>query len=502
MKKGNRLLALGLAGIMALSLSACGGGSTGSTAGNSGGNATTGAADSTTAPEGTKGTEGNSAATEAGTSAENGSLPKITDISLGEDYTDLTAKIKVLTHKTDVVDTKFAEYVKEFQQMYPNIEITYEGITNYADDMTMRLTTSDWGDICMIPTTVDKNELPNQFISFGDKATLDESYLMLNNYAYDGQVYGIPSMGNVQGIVYNKKVFADAGITTTPKTPEEFLDALQKIKDNTDAIPLYTNFAAGWTMGAWNAYVTGSATGDPNFANDGLTKGENPFQKHDDMTGPYAVYYTLYEAVSRGLTEDDPTTTDWEGSKGMINNGQIGCMVLGSWAITQMQAGGSNPDDIAYMAFPITVGGKQYASAGPDYCYGINVNASDDNKLASMIYVKWLTEKSGFAQSEGGMSIVKDAPLPETLKDFQGVELVMDNPAPAGEETLYNDINNESELGINVANEPIQGIVEDALQGSRTLDEIMDDWNSKWTAAQESNGVTPAPYDYIAALTK
>lgn len=53
------------------------------------------------------------------------------------------------------------------------------------------------------------------------------------------------------------------------------------------------------------------------------------------------------------------------------------------------------------------------------------------------------------------MSIVKDAPLPETLKDFQGVELVMDNPAPAGEETLYNDINNESELGINVANEPI-----------------------------------------------
>ena len=352
MKKGKRLLALGLAGIMALSLSACGGGNSGtttdkSTAATDGGNAGNTAA--TIAGESEAGAQ-----TDAGSKTAEGNLPKLTDIKLGEDYTDLTADIKVLTHKTDVVDTKFAEYVTEFQKLYPNINITYEGITNYADDMTMRLTTDNWGDICMIPTTVDKSELPNQFISFGDMAALENSYIMLNNYAYEGQVYGIPSMGNVQGIVYNKKVFADAGITETPKTPDEFLEALQKIKDNTDAVPLYTNFAAGWTMGAWNAYIAGSATGDPDFTNNGLTKGENPFQKHDDMTGPYAVYYTLYEAVARGLTEDDPTTTDWEGSKGMINNGQIGCMVLGSWAITQMQAGGSNPDDIAYMSFPIT----------------------------------------------------------------------------------------------------------------------------------------------------
>ena len=82
---------------------------------------------------------------------------------------------------------------------------------------------------------------------------------------------------------------------------------------------------------------------------------------------------------------------------------------------------------------------------------------------------------------------------------MEGIPLVMDNPAPAGEETLYNDINNASELGINVANEPIQAIVEAALTGSQTLDEIMTEWNEKWTAAQEENGVTPEEYDYLAA---
>ena len=477
MKKAKRLFAISMAALMAAaSLAACGNSSS-----------------ETQAPAGDS--------TGGGDQTSEQTLPKITDITLGEDYTDLTADIHFLTHKTDVVDTLFVDYVTQFNELYPNIHIEYEAVTNYADDVTMRLSSDDWGDVCMIPTTLEKADYPTKLVSFGPVDELSESYIMLNNQAYEGQAYGIPSMGNVQGIVYNKQVFADAGITELPKTPDEFLDALQQIKDNTDAIPLYTNFAAVWTMGAWNAYISGSATGDPDFTNMGLTHGLNPFSKHDDMTGPYAVYYTLYEAVARGLVEDDPTTTDWEGSKGMINNGQIGCMVLGSWAITQMQGGGSHPEDIAYMPFPITVNGQQYVSAGPDYAYGINATSSYEDQLGAMIYIKWLTEESGFAENQGGISIVKDAPYPETLKDMEGIPLVMDNPALEGEEDLYNNINTESELGINVANEPIQGIVQDALTGARTLDEIMDEWNQKWTAAQEANGVTPEPYDYIAAIS-
>ena len=79
-------------------------------------------------------------------------------IEVGKDYTDIKADLKFLTHKTDVVDTKFKEYVEEFQKLYPNVNIEYEGITDYANDVTTRLSTGDWGDICMIPTTVDKDE--------------------------------------------------------------------------------------------------------------------------------------------------------------------------------------------------------------------------------------------------------------------------------------------------------------------------------------------------------
>lgn len=416
-------------------------------------------------------------------------LPTIDSLELGKDYTDIKADLKFLTHRTDIVDTRFVDYIAEFQKLYPNVSITYEAITDYAEDVTIRLTTGDWGDICMIPTTVQKKELPGLFVPFGSVEGVGVKYDYLNNFSYEGKVYGIPSTVNAQGIVYNKRVFEEAGIKDIPRTPEDYLEALQKIKDNTDAIPMYTNFAAGWTMGAWDAYIGGSATGDPDFMNSVLVHSKDPFADRGDQTGSYAVYYTLYEAVARGLIEDDPTTTDWEGCKGMINRGEIGTLVLGSWAVTQMQGAGDNPDDIGYMPFPITVNGKQYASAGPDYCYGINVNSSKDEKIAALLYVKWLTEKSNFAYDEGGIPVVKGAEYPPTLTSFDGIQLVIDNPAPVGEETLFNDVNTESEVGINMENTHVQRIVEAAMDQSETLNDIVADWNAKWTAAQEKLNV-------------
>lgn len=69
------------------------------------------------------------------------------------------------------------------------------------------------------------------------------------------------------------------------------------------------------------------------------------------------------------------------------------------------------------------------------------------------------------------------------------MELLSDNPPAEGEEDLFNDVNNESEVGINNNDYPDCEILEAALYGTRTLDEVMAEWNEKWSAAQESLGV-------------
>ncbi len=165
-------------------------------------------------------------------------------------------------------------------------------------------------------------------------------------------------------------------------------------------------------------------------------------------------------------------------------------MALGSWSIAQMKSAAEHGDDVAYMPFPISVNGKQYTSVSPDYNYGINCNSSADNQLAAMLYVKWLIDKSGFEVSQGGIPIKVNAQLPDFLKTFEGVGLLYDLPTPAGEETLGNDVNNESELGVNVSGGLAKAVVEAAINGQPGMKELAAEWDEKWTAAQEKCGIT------------
>ena len=457
--KKKKVLALALVAAMALSATACGGEKTDSN---------------------------------GGTETSDASLKSYADIKLGEDFTDLTATITMFNHRTDLDSADYngktwSEYLSDFNEMYPNITVEITTDTNYADDALTHLQSGDYETIMGIPA-VDKADLSTYFMSYGDLDTMKDQVNYATTWEYGKEVYGVPSTATTQGIVYNKKVFEEAGITELPKTPDEFIAALQKIKDNTDAIPLYTNYAAEWTMGAWDAYIGNNATGDVTYMNQKLIHTQDPFQDYGDETHAYAVYKILYDAVADGLIEDDYTTTDWEGCKGMINNGEIGCMVLGSWAYPQMEAAGDNGADIGYMAFPISIDGKQYASAGADYSYGINVNATNDEKQAALIFVKWLTEKSGYSYNEDGLPV--QAGSTDTKLSFDGVTFLEDEPALEGEEDYLNELNSDSELNINNGgNSKIMEIIEHAANGDKTFDEIMADWNAAWTDAQESAGV-------------
>ena len=449
--KLKKVLALVLATVMTLSMVACGGKEEGDAEGGASGELTYGA------------------------------------ITLGEDYTDITTTIKWIHHKTDRQgDGTIANYIAEFNKMYPNITVETEAITDYANDALLRLSTGDWGDVMFIPA-VEKADLSTYFVPFGTTEDMNQYINFANNWEKDGNCYGVGYMGNASGLLYNKAVFAAAGVTDIPKTPSELLAALKAIDEKTDATPLYTNYAAGWTMSQWESLLGATTNGDTKWLNQKFVYTANPFADAGNETGAYALYKILYDAVAAGLIEDDYTTTDWEGCKGMINRGEIGCMVLGSWAVAQMKAAGDKGDDIGYMPFPITVNGKQYATAGPDYCYGINVNASDDNKAAAMVFVKWMVEKSGWCDFEGGYPISKTAP---TSFAFDGVEIVENEPAEAGKEDHLNQMNAESELNFNAGGDAkIQKIIEAASTGSMTFDEIMADWTAKWNDAQKALGL-------------
>lgn len=398
-----------------------------------------------------------------------------------EDEGEITGTITVLTHRTDLIDTKFADYAAKFSEMYPGTEVKFEAITDYEGDVAIRMQTEEYGDVLSLPSSVSNVDFPNYFEPFGTVDELKGQYkeAFLTAKYYDGQVYGLASTINAQGILYNKRIWKEAGIEKLPTTPEEFLADLALIKENTDAIPYYTNAAAGWPLTQWQDHAWGSVTGDPDYHNNIMPREENPFSEGKSN---YVIHKLLYDIIEQGLCENDPITTDWESSKVRINTGEIATMTLGSWAITQCMDAGENPDDIGYMPFPYNIDGVQYSTAGADYCYAVNVHSK--NKATAKAWVDFMINESGFALSEGGISLVNDSSMPDTLKDFTNVTLVSDNPATPENDGLFDTINNDSEIALYADAEKMR-IVEAALGTSgETFDDIMNDWNERWTEAQ------------------
>src|SRR5690606_18839923 len=115
----------------------------------------------------------------------------------------------------------------------------------------------------------------------------------------------------------------------------------------------------------------GSVSADPEAVNK-LADIDAPWAEGEEH---YVLDSLLWDTVEAGLTEPDPVTTNWEASKGDLGAGKIGAMVLGSWAIVQMQDAADNPEDIGYMPFPVQVDGKFHSTIGGDYKNGINVNS-------------------------------------------------------------------------------------------------------------------------------
>lgn len=342
----------------------------------------------------------------------------------------------------------------------------------------------------MIPLGIEKDLVPNYFAPLGSTETLEELYNYTDAWSVDGSVYGLASTGNANGLVYNKRVFREAGVDILPTTPEEFLAALVAIREHTDAIPLYTNYADEWPMSSWDSYIGINATGDAAYMRQIFPHATLPFANQGDSTHPYAVYKILYDAVAQGLTEEDYTTTSESLCYGMLNEGKIGCLALSSWAVAQAQAAGNHPEDVGLMPFPITVNGKQYVSINGDYSYGVNRSSSAEEQLASMLYIKWLVDESGFDYSEGGLVVRKGGENPDFYQVLDGCVLLEDVPARLGEETLLDALNQESGLLFNAnGNTKGQEIVECAFSGSKSFDTIMEEWNGLWSRAQDKIGV-------------
>lgn len=397
----------------------------------------------------------------------------------------VSGEIKVLTQRTDLVQKGVMKaYAAEFNKIYPKVKVSFDGITDYEGEVKIRMNAKAYGDVLFIPGAVAKNDYPKFFAPLGTTAELSSKYRFSDKAEVDGKVYGIAQFGTANGFVYNKALWKKVGITAWPTTPQEFLAGLKAIKDKTGATPYYTNFKDGWPLVQWTAN-NGSVGCDANASNK-LAGPVSPWKEGGELR---AIDGLLYDIAKRGLSEKDPTTTNWETSKTLLAEGRIATMMLGSWSITQMRGAavdaGLKADDIGFMPFPVQRGGKFCAAVVSDYQQAVSVYS--ENKPAARAWVDWFTEKSGFSEKEGVVSAVKSAPMPTTLKDFVDNDVTFFDRSEAGTAAV-NDIDDAAEIGLNKPDyrQKLIDTARGAAKGS--VEDFFADLNKRWDEAAKTAG--------------
>lgn len=403
--------------------------------------------------------------------------------------TDEEVTLKVYTHRTDrEQDGSYAKYIAAFNEKYPNIKIDLVGIDDYAGEMQVLIAAENYGDVFFIPDSIASADFSYYLEPFGTLDELkaegyNESYLTAKYSPSTNTVYGLTYMAAVSGILYNTRVWKEAGITTMPTSREEFIEDLKLIKEKTDAIPLYTCANEGWTLTQYEPHMESAAVGNADYAKNLEWKDKGIFAKGGSH---YNNYEMLFNIVAAGLIEDDPSTANWEQSKYDLAEGKIATYVLGSWAINQFKEKAVElgiADEIGYMPFPQTVDGVCYASSSCDYCYGIS--KFSEHKAEARAFIDFMLKESGMCAAEGGFSVVKDHPVPAGFDAFSNAVMLIDNPTAVENEGKKDEVMAESGIDLwNDNGERLAKVIEFGISNDRAgFDSYMEELNTRWAAA-------------------
>ncbi|WP_328719495.1 extracellular solute-binding protein [Streptomyces sp. NBC_00247] len=158
----------------------------------------------------------------------------------------------------------------------------------------------------------------------------------------DGTQYAAPWYFANRVVIYNKSVFADAGITDTPKTRDEFFADLDKIKAKGKAEPLYLPgqnwyFFDGLTIGQGADLV--KKDGDKWVSN-----------LADPKIGAAMDIYKKYQAYSKAPKDKDEATPQ---QADVFAKGKTGAFIGMGWeAGTAIAANPAIEKEIGYFTIP------------------------------------------------------------------------------------------------------------------------------------------------------
>lgn len=284
-----------------------------------------------------------------------------------------------------------------FQAKYPHISFDFQfapPVTDYIAKLQTMLLSDTAPDLFIIAAE-NRNEIID-----GDFALdlTDEPFMsvMLDSnkpmVSKDGRIYAFSQAGWAGGLFYNKKLFAQAGITELPQTWDEFVQMSLKLKDN-GILPLYDRMH-DITIIHSAMFGANVLSKDPSF-DEKLFNGEATFAEG------WTEVLTMWK---EGLIDNGILSPDMIGltSEQVMNEFALENVAMvpgGPWNIPTIEE--INPDiEFEIMGIPGKEPGNTYYNGAPGV--GFAVNKKTQNKEEALLFLEYLTTNEGLKEFEEG----------------------------------------------------------------------------------------------------
>lgn len=170
---------------------------------------------------------------------------------------------------TDSTSAVYKEYMKQMNELYPEIEIIPDTSTGNATSYVTRAISGQLPNLYVISYTEANNVIKNGFCADITEACEEYNFaqslnpLVLDKVKKDGKIYGIPQTAYALGLACNKEMFEQAGLVNPdgtlkyPQTYDELIETAKIIKEKTGqagvVFPTMNN-QGGWIFSnvAWS----------------------------------------------------------------------------------------------------------------------------------------------------------------------------------------------------------------------------------------------------------
>jgi multiple sugar transport system substrate-binding protein len=307
-------------------------------------------------------------------------------------------KLVVLTHwGEESLATPMKALLDEYTKAHPNVTIEYQAVT--FDQLLTKISTSRAAgtapDIIHIynlwmPDFVKGDALAAPPADVVEDIKANYSPGSVSAVTVNNQIWGYPTEINTWQLVYNKKMFADAGLSEPPKTLAELKDYACKLTEkNADGTLVHTGLAVltGWDSGVVHPFLS-------LLWSDG---GEYlaPDQSKAMFNSPQAkeVLQAYSDMISEGCV--DP------GLGGGFNDfvtGKSAMVIMANFFRPDLQNSFVDGYENVGVA-PIPVGPSGSASVALQYNWLWTVDKTSKNAEEAWKLVKWLNSPRGEGQA-------------------------------------------------------------------------------------------------------